>query len=139
MFKGSVYKLCGLLVLLLGSAALITLGILSGKFFMLLLGFALLVWGIAGLFRFHFQSIPCHKAPCEPLLLMQLTCPFPLSVGYLFFLDCCLQHHPCLLVRQSLNLTATDLFPPDIPSGQSIRLRRCQHFPHLPLPGLFLV
>ena len=45
MFKGSVYKLCGLLVLLLGSAALITLGILSGKFFMLLLGFALLVWG----------------------------------------------------------------------------------------------
>ena len=57
MFKGSVYKLCGLLVLLLGSAALITLGILSGKFFMLLLGFALLVWGIAGLFRFHFQSI----------------------------------------------------------------------------------
>ena len=57
MFKGSVYKLCGLLILLLGSAALITLGILSGKFFMLLLGFALLVWGIAGLFRFHFQSI----------------------------------------------------------------------------------
>ena len=52
MFKGSVYKLCGLLVLLLGSAALITLGILSGKFFMLLLGFALLVWGIAGLFRY---------------------------------------------------------------------------------------